>query len=266
MRNMFELVEKRYGVVRKIIDVPQHPKSDQEIVDTYASAITPRTRLLMVPHIINITGHILPVRKICDMAHAKGVDVMVDGAHAFGHFNFSIQDLNCDYYGTSLHKWLSVPLGAGFLYVKQGAARKVWPLFADVPRDDDDILKLNHTGTHPAHTDLAIANAIDLHNWIGSDRKEARLRYIQNYWTDKARKVNHLVLYTPEERHRSCGIATVGIRGMEPADMAKTLLDKYQIFTVAINGSGVHGCRISPNVFTSTEELDVFVSALKSMG
>lgn len=266
MRNMFELVEKRYGVVRKIIDVPQHPKSDQEIVDTYASAITPRTRLLMVPHIINITGHILPVRKICDMAHAKGVDVMVDGAHAFGHFNFSIQDLNCDYYGTSLHKWLSVPLGAGFLYVKQGAARKVWPLFADVPRDDDDFLKLNHTGTHPAHTDLAIANAIDLHNWIGSDRKEARLRYIQNYWTDKARKVNHLVLYTPEERHRSCGIATVGIRGMEPADMAKTLLDKYQIFTVAINGSGVHGCRISPNVFTSTEELDVFVSALKSMG
>ena len=266
MRNMFELVEKRYGVVRKIIDVPQHPKSDQEIVDTYASAITPRTRLLMVPHIINITGHILPVRKICDMAHAKGVDVMVDGAHAFGHFNFSIQDLNCDYYGTSLHKWLSVPLGAGFLYVKQGAARKVWPLFADVPRDDDDILKLNHTGTHPAHTDLAIANAIDFHNRIGSDRKEARLRYIQNYWTDKARKMNHLVFYTPEERHRSCGIATVGIRGMEPADMAKTLLDKYQIFTVAINGSGVHGCRISPNVFTSTEELDVFVSALKSMG
>lgn len=266
MRNMFELVEKRHGVVRRIIDVPQHPKSDEEIVEAYASAITPRTRLLMVCHIINITGHILPIRKICDMAHAKGVDVMVDGAHAFGHFNFSIQDLNCDYYGTSLHKWMSVPLGAGFLYVKRGMAEKVWPLFASQPKDVDDIEKLNHIGTHPAHTDLAIANAIDFHNMIGGERKEARLRYIQNYWTDKAREMDHLVLFTPKERHRSCGIATVGIKGMEPADMATTLLETYKIFTVAINGSGVHGCRISPNVFTSTEELDVFVSALKSMG
>lgn len=266
MRNMFELVEKRHGVVRRIIDVPQHPKSDEEIVEAYASAITPKTRLLMVCHIINITGHVLPIRKICDMAHAKGVDVMVDGAHAFGHFNFSIQDLDCDYYGTSLHKWMSVPLGAGFLYVKRGMAKKVWPLFASQPTDIDDIEKLNHIGTHPAHTDLAIANAIDFHNMIGGERKEARLRYIQNYWTDKAREMDHLVLFTPKERHRSCGIATVGIKGMEPADMATTLLETYKIFTVAINGSGVHGCRISPNVFTSTEELDVFVSALKSMG
>ncbi len=266
MRNMFELVERRHGVARRIIDVPQHPKSDEEIVEAYASAITPKTRLLMVCHIINITGHILPIRKICDMAHAKGVDVMVDGAHAFGHFNFSIQDLGCDYYGTSLHKWMSVPLGAGFLYVKRGMAEKVWPLFASQPKDEDDIEKLNHIGTHPAHTDLAIANAIDFHNMIGGERKEARLRYIQNYWTDKAREMDHLVLYTPKARQRSCGIATVGIKGMEPADMAKTLLEKYRIFTVAINGGGVHGCRISPNVFTSTEELDVFISALKSMG
>jgi selenocysteine lyase/cysteine desulfurase len=266
MRNMFGLVEKRYGVVSRIIDVPMHPKSDEEIVEAYASAITSKTRLLMVCHIVNITGHILPIRKICDMAHSKGVDVMVDGAHAFGHFNFSIQDLNCDYYGTSLHKWLSVPLGAGFLYVKKKNVHKVWAMFADVPREDDDIRKLNHTGTHPAHTDLAIANAIDYHNRIGSERKEARLRYIQNYWTDQARKMDHVVLYTPEERHRSCAIATAGIKDMEPAEMAKTLLDKYKIWTVAINGSGVHGCRISPNVFTTTAELNVLVEALAAMG
>lgn len=265
MRNMFELVEKRYGVVRRIIDVPMHPKSDHEIVETYASAISPKTRLLMVSHIINITGHILPVRKICDMAHSKGVDVMVDGAHAFGHFNFSINDLDCDYYGSSLHKWLSVPLGAGLLYVKKKNIHKIWPLFADIPREEDDILKLNHTGTHPAHTDLAIANAIDYHNRIGGERKEARLRFIQNYWTDQARKMDHVDLYTPKERHRSCAIATVGIKGMKPAVMAKTLLDTHGIFTVAIDGSGVHGCRISPNVFTSREELDTFVGALKSM-
>lgn len=266
MRNMFELVEKRYGVVRRIIDVPMYPKSDQEIVDAYAAAMTPKTRLLMVCHIINITGHILPIRKICDMAHSKGVDVMVDGAHAFGHFQFSIRDLDCDYYGTSLHKWLSVPLGAGFLYVKKKKVPKIWPMFADKPREDDDLLKLNHTGTHPAHTDLAIANAIDYHNRIGGERKEARLRFIQNYWTDKARKMDHTVLYTPQEKHRSCGIATVGIKDMEPAEMAKTLLEKHRIFTVGINGGGVHGCRISPNVFTTTQELDVFVAALKSMG
>ncbi len=265
MRNMFKLVQSRYGIDITSIDVPLHPKNDEEIVAAYESAITDKTRLLMVCHIINVTGHILPIRKICDMAHAKGVDVMVDGAHAFGQFNFSINELDCDYYGTSLHKWLSVPLGAGFLYVKKKNIPKVWPMFAEGPRDPYDISVLNHTGTHPCHTDLGIANAIDYHNMIGSDRKEARLRFIQNYWTDKVRDWDHIVLNTPKERHRSCGIANVGIKGMKPAEMAKTLMDKYKIFTVAIDGHGVHGCRISPNVYTTTKELDVFIDALKDM-
>lgn len=265
MRSMFELMERRYGVVRKIIDVPMHPQSDQEIVDTYAAAITPKTRLLMVCHIINITGHILPIRKICDMAHSKGVDVLVDGAHAFGHFEFSINDLNCDFYGTSLHKWLSAPLGAGLLYVKKSNLNKIWPMFAS-PKEPDDITRLNHTGTHPAHTDLAIANAIEFHNRIGGTRKEARLRYLQNYWTDQAREMDHLTLFTPKDRHRSCGIANVGIAGMESSEMAKKLMDEHGIFAVSINTGGVNGCRISPNVFTSIEELDALIAALKSMG
>ncbi len=265
MRNMFKLVEKRHGIELSTVDVPLHPKNDEEIVATYEAAITQRTKLIMVCHIVNVTGHILPIRKICDMAHAKGVEVMVDGAHAFGHFNFSINDLDCDYYGTSLHKWLSVPLGAGFLYVKRKNIPNIWPLFADGKRDEFDIMALNHTGTHPAHTDLGIANAIDYHNAIGADKKEARLRYIQNYWTDKVRGLDHIIVNTPKERHRSCGIANVGIKGMEPKDLAKTLMDEHKIFTVAINGNGVHGCRISPNLYTTTKELDVFVAALKSM-
>ena len=265
MRNMFKLVEKRHGVNLKVVDVPLHPKNDEEIVATYEAAITDKTRLLMVCHIVNVTGHILPIRKICDMAHARGVEVMVDGAHAFGHFNFSINELDCDYYGTSLHKWLSVPLGAGFLYVKKQNIPKIWPLFADGKRDEFDIMGLNHTGTHPAHTDLGIANAIDYHNAIGADKKEARLRYIQNYWTDKVRDLDHIVLNTPVDKHRSCGIANVGVKGMEPKDLAKALIDDHKIFTVAINGAGVHGCRISPNLYTTTKELDVFVAALKSM-
>jgi selenocysteine lyase/cysteine desulfurase len=265
MLNMFKQVEKRHGIKSNLIDVPMHPESDEEVVAAYEVAITRKTRLLMVCHMINITGHILPVRKICDMAHARGVEVMVDGAHAFGHFNFSINDLNCDYYGTSLHKWISAPLGSGFLYVKKQNIPKIWPMFADGQREAFDIMALNHTGTHPCHTDLGIANAINYHNAIGSDRKEARLRYIQNYWTDQVRDLDHVIMNTPKDRHRSCGIANAGIDGINPKELAKILFEKHRIWTVGIDTVGVHGCRISPNVYTSTEELDVLVAALKSM-
>ena len=266
MLDMFKLVAKRYGVVNKIVSVPNDPKTDEEIVSRYSNAITGKTRLLMIGHMINITGQILPVRKICDMAHRRGVQVMVDGAHAFAHIQFSISDLDCDYYGTSLHKWLSVPLGAGFLYVKKGNIGKVWPLLADSERKGDDILRLNHIGTHPVHTDLAIGNAIDYYLKLGPDRKETRLRYLQNYWTSKVRNLPHVIVNTPTDPLRSCGIANVGIRGMKPSDLADTLLKKYRIYTVAIDGANVHGCRITPNLFTTTEELDVFVRALGDMG
>ena len=266
MLDMFKQVEKRHGVVRKVIDVPMDPGSDEEIVAAYEKVISPKTKLLMVCHMINITGHILPVKKICEMAHSRGVEVMVDGAHAFGHVQLSIKDLNCDYYGTSLHKWLSVPLGAGFLFVKKGKAGKIWPLLAESPRASDDISRLNHTGTHPVHTDLTIIDAIDYHNLIGTERKEERLRYIQNYWTDKVRDLPHIRLNTPSDETRSCAIANVGIKGMKPAEMSKKLLKEHNIWTVAIDGAGVHGCRITPNVYTTTAELDQFVEALKAMG
>ncbi|HCM75449.1 MAG TPA: aminotransferase [Cytophagales bacterium] len=266
MLNQFKLAERRYGIVNKMVSVPNHPTSDQEIVDLYASAITEKTRLLMVCHMINITGHILPIRKICDMAHSKGVQVLVDGAHAFAHFNYAIRDLDCDYYGTSLHKWLSVPLGAGFLYVKKGNADKVWPLLAEGDMPPNDIGALNHIGTHPVHTDLAISNAIDYYLKIGRDRKEERLRYLQRYWSDQVRGQGNIVVNTPEDPKLSCGIANVGIKGMKPSELADTLMKKYKIYTVAIDGANVHGCRITPNLYTTSKELDVFVKALKEMG
>jgi selenocysteine lyase/cysteine desulfurase len=265
MLDMFRLQSERHGINNIRIDVPMHPKNDSEIVDVYANAITPKTKLLMVCHMINITGHILPIRKIVDMAHSKGVDVMVDGAHAYGHIDFNIKDLNCDYYGSSLHKWLSVPLGAGLLYVKKEKIKNVWPLFAETPKEPNDIKRLNHIGTHPVHTDLAIENAIDYHNMIGSKRKEERLRFIQHYWTSRVRDYKNVVVNTPKEQHRHAGIGNVGIKGMKPADMAKTLLEKYKIWTVAIDGVGVHGCRITPNVYTTTKELDTFINAIKEM-
>lgn len=266
MLDMFKLVARRHGVVNKIVSVPNHPQSDEEIVDLYSKAITEKTRLLMIAHMINITGHILPVRKICDMAHRKGVQVMVDGAHAFAHIQFSIQDLGCDYYGTSLHKWLSVPLGAGFLYVKKENIARVWPLLADGETKEDNISRLNHIGTHPVHTDLAISNAVDYYLKLGPERKEARLRYLQNYWTSKVRNLPHVIVNTPVDPVKSCGIANVGIKGMKPSDLAETLLKKYKVYTVAIDGANVHGCRITPNVYTTPEELDVFVKALSEMG
>ncbi len=266
MLHMFQQVEKRFGVVNKVVSIPNHPKSDEEIVELYANAITPRARLLMVCHMINVTGQILPIRKICDMAHERGVEVMVDGAHVVGHFPFSIRELDCDYYGSSLHKWLSTPLGAGLLYVRKEKIPQIWPRFADWGRAEDDIRRLNHTGTHPVHTDLAVGNALEYYWRLGPERKEARLRYLQNYWTDQVRDLPHIVLNTPAERHRACAIANVGIKGMNPHDMADTLLKKYRIWTVAIDGAGVHGCRITPNVYTTTKELDVFVGALREMG
>jgi selenocysteine lyase/cysteine desulfurase len=266
MQDMFKQVSRRYGMVNKIVSIPMDPKSDDEIVDLFAKVITPKTRLLMVSHMINITGHILPVRKICDMAHSKNVQVMVDGAHALAHIKFTIPELHCDYYGSSLHKWLSTPLGAGLLYIKKEHIPKIWPLFAEGDKKDDDISRLNHTGTIPVATDLTIIDAIDFYQKIGADRKEARLRYLQNYWTNKVRTLPHVVLYTPADPSRSCGIANVGVKGIKPGDLAKLLLDKYKIYTVAIDSAGVHGCRITPNIYTTTDELDALVNALNSMG
>ena len=265
MLDMFEQVSQRYGVVLNKVSIPNLPASDEEIVSLYEKAITPKTKLLMIPHMVNITGHILPVRKICDMAHSKGVEVMVDGAHAFAHIQYKISELDCDYYGTSLHKWMSVPLGAGFLFVKKEKIAKTWPLIGDGTKDLSDIRRLNHIGTHACATDLTIEDAIDFYNMIGAERKEKRLRYIQQYWTSRVKNVPKIIINTPTDDKRSCGIANVGIAGMTPADLAKRLMDEHKIFTVAIDTANVHGCRITPNVYTSLEELDAFVAALKKL-
>jgi selenocysteine lyase/cysteine desulfurase len=265
MLAQFSLMARRYGVVIKLVSVPSDPRSDDEIVQLYAGVVGPRTRLLMVSHVINVTGQILPVRKIADMAHARGVDVLVDGAHAFAHFDFTIPDLGCDYYGASLHKWLGCPLGTGLLYVRRDKIAALWPIFGDWRMtDDQDIMKLNHTGTHPVHTDLAITHAIAFHEMIGTRRKEARLRYLQNYWTSKVRALPNVIMNTPADPARSCAIANVGVRGVTPAALARTLFEKFKIWTNAVDSdaAGVHGVRVTPHVFILPKELDVLVKAI----
>ena len=265
MLAQFRLASRRHGIVNRLVSVPIDPKSDEEIVRVYAGAMTPRTRLLMVSHMINVTGHILPVRKIADMAHARGVEVLVDGAHAFAQFDFKIPDLACDYYAASLHKWLGCPLGAGIMFVRRDKIPALWPIYGDWRMTDDtDIMKLNHTGTHPVHTDLAIADAIAFHESIGILRKEARLRYLQQYWTGKVRALPNVIMNTPSDPARTCAIANVGVQGVAPADLARTLLEKYRIWTNAVDNAaaGVHGVRVTPHVFVLPRELDMLVRAI----
>src|SRR5581483_2008145 len=268
MMAQFKLIARRYGTVNKIVVLPLDPKSDDEIVRLYADAITPRTRLLMVSHMVNVTGQILPVRKIADMAHARGVDVLIDGAHSFAHIDLKIPDLGADYYAASLHKWLGCPLGTGLLYVRRDKIAKLWPVYADWRMTDDaDIMKLNHTGTHPVHTDLAIEQAIAFHDAIGTARKEARLRRLQTYWTGQVRGIPRVVMNTPSDPARTCAIANVGVQGVKAADLAQMLLDKYRIWTNAVDNdaAGIHGVRVTPNIFIMPKELDSLVQAIREI-
>jgi len=265
MQDMFKQVARRQGIVLKVISLPNNPASDEEIVDLYAQAITDKTKLIMVCHLVNVTGQINPIRKICDMAHARGVEVMVDGAHAVAQIQFNISDLNCDYYGASLHKWLAVPLGVGILHVRKEKIAQIWPMIAEEGVPLTDIRHLNHVGTIPVHTDLAVDDAIDFYEKLGPARKEARLRFLQNYWTTKVRSIPRVRLHHPADPAKSCAIANVGIEGIKPSVLAERLLKEYKIYTVAIDGGNVHGCRITPNVFTTLKELDVLVKAISEL-
>lgn len=265
MQDMFEQIGKRHGVVLKKVSVPNHPKNDMELISLYESQITSKTRLIMISHMVNITGQILPVKKICDMAHSYGVEVLVDGAHCVGHFNFKIDNLNCDYYGSSLHKWLATPLGAGLLYVNNKHIPKIWPLIADHEKDPNKIQRLSHTGTHPVSTDLTIIDAIEYLNSIGINKKESRLRFLKTYWQNALKNESNIVINTPFDPQRSCGIGNVGLKNMKPETLANRLYEEFGIFTVAIDYANVKGCRITPNIFTNENELDTFIDAMKSL-
>ena len=265
MKLMFEQVSKRFNINTKVISIPNHPSSDEEIVRLYENQITKKTKLLMVCHMINITGQVLPVKKICDMAHSYGVEVMVDGAHCVGHFDFSIENLNCDYYGSSLHKWLSAPLGAGLLYIKEKHISKIWPLLAGHSIDLNGIKRLNHLGTNPVHVHLGINNALDYIDWVGIKRKEKRLKELQNHWMQNLKNVPNVEINTPLAFTKSFGIGNVGIKNMPPKIMAEKLLDEFKIFTVAIDYANVKGCRITPNIYSSIDEIEVFIDAIKKL-
>ncbi len=258
MLNTLKQREMREGLKLNLIKIPIAPQNVNDLATPFERAITPRTKLIMVAHQINLTGQIMPVRQVCEMARAKGIETIVDGAHAFAQFDFKRDDLQCDYYGTSLHKWLYAPKGTGLLYVKKDKIAKVWPLMASDKTQVNDIRKFEEIGTHSAAMRLAIGEAIAYHNAIGGKRKEARLRYLSRYWMNKLKDVPKIGFNTSFDERQSCAIANVKVDGVDPVKIGGYLMSKHKIFTTPIVHEEFTGIRITPNVYTTLWELDRF--------
>src|SRR5688572_26257466 len=257
--------EKREGLKLKLIQIPIPPKNTDDIATAFERAVTPKTKLILVSHQINLTGQINPVKAVCDMARAKGIETIVDGAHSFAQFDFKQKDLGCDYFGTSLHKWLYAPKGTGMLYVKRDKIEKLWPLMAAESKQSSDIRKFEEVGTHSAAPRLAIGEAMLFHNGIGGKRKEARLRYLSRYWMNRLKDVPKVSFNTSFDPNQSCAIANVNIAGVDPTAIGSYLFSKHRIFTTPIVHEEFKGIRITPNVYTTFGELDRFCNLMESI-
>jgi isopenicillin-N epimerase len=250
---------RRNGVVLKEISFKVPPPSQQYLVDQFRAAITPRTRVIEVTHITNLTGQIMPVPEIIEMARPQGIEVLVDGAHAYAHFPFQCSDLGCDYYGTSLHKWLLAPVGTGFLYVRRERIRGLWPLMAAPTEMDGNIRKFEEIGTHPAANHNAISVALVFHRAIGAERKIERLRYLRDRWAKRLlQESDRVQVLTPLDSPHSGAIACFHVDGIDTAKLHSWLFDKHRIVTTPILHPEFQGLRITPNVYTTPDQIDLF--------
>jgi selenocysteine lyase/cysteine desulfurase len=256
---------RREGIVVRRIRFPAPPRSVEDLTGLFAENLTPRTRAILVCHITNLTGQIFPVRDICRMARKRGIEVIVDGAHAFAHFPFTRDDLECDYYGTSLHKWLCAPIGTGFLYVRKEKIGGLWPLMAAPKEMEGDVRKFEEIGTHPAANHNAIAEALQFHESIGAERKIARLRYLRDRWMRRLDGRNGVVLRTAYDAAQSGALANVAIEGIAPEALAAHLWGRRRILVTPITHDECPGIRVTPNVYTTPEEIDRFAEAMEEV-
>jgi isopenicillin-N epimerase len=255
--------ERRDGIVLKQLKFTVPPPSLDYLARLIEDAITPKTKVIHICHITNRTGQIFPVKEICRMGRARGIEVIVDGAHAYAQFPFKHADLDCDYYGVSLHKWLLAPIGTGMLYMRKAKIPKIWPMMGADESLVNDIRKFEQIGTHPASQRNAIAEALNFHESIGVERKAARFRYLRARWSDPLRKFENVQLLTSDDPAQSCGIGLVGIKGIESAKLVGWLWSKYRIWVTAFVSPGEYeGIRVTPNVYTTLEEIDTFVEAM----
>lgn len=262
MTNAWKQREKREGIKLNWIEIPQPFEDDATVIELYKKAITSKTKIVHITHLINWTGNIVPVKAIADMAHAKGCEVIVDAAHSFGHFDFKIEDTGADYLATSLHKWLGAPFGSGLLYIKKDKIKSIWPALASAEPESGDIRKFESIGTRSMASEMAIGAAVDFHNAIGAKRKEGRLRFLKNYWVQKTKDLPNAKIATSFKDEYSCAMAVIGFEGWKANDIETYLYDKHKIHVVSIVHEKINGVRITPNVYTSTKDLDVLVKGL----
>ena len=252
----------RDGIKIKWVDLPLAADNDDVVVRAYESQFTNRTRIVNITHMINWNGQILPAQKITDAAHKQNIEVMVDGAHTFAHIDFNIPDLHCDYFGTSLHKWLSAPFGTGMLYVKKDKIKNLYPLYPNANPDSEDIRKFEHLGTRSFPAEQAIGESINFHNSIGSQRKEKRLRYLKNYWVDAVKDIPGIKFFTNDKPDYSCGLFNFALDGMEAKDISAKLFNKFKLYTIAIKWEKINGVRVTPHVYTTLNDLDRLIDAI----
>lgn len=255
----------REGIVYNQLNFNFPIENDDEIVAVYEKAITPKTKIIHVTHMINWVGQIMPVKKIAQMAHRHGLEVVVDGAHSFGLLDFKIPDLECDYFGTSLHKFLSAPIGSGMLWIKKEKIEKIWPLTCNDKPRSGDIRKFESLGTRSFPIEQGIGEAVNFHNAIGSKRKEERIRYLKNYWAQKVKDIPKVKLHTSLKSQYSCAICGVSIDGMTPGELDNALFTTYKIHTVGIVWENISCVRVTPHVYTRLQDLDKFALAIEEI-
>ncbi len=265
MINAWKQREKRDGVklVWLNFDLPQ--EDDAYFLERYVAAFTDKTKVVHITHMINWTGQVKPVAKIADEAHKRNIDVICDGAHSFALMDYKIPDLHCDYFATSLHKWMSAPFGSGLMYIKKDKIKDVWALLSNDKPDGDNIRKFESLGTRSFASEMAIGYSLDFHNMIGTARKQARLHFLKNYWAEKVKDIPKVKLNTSLDPKFACAIGNFSIQGMEPGDIDNKLLTKYKIHTVGINWENIHGVRVTPNVYTSLKDLDKLVRGIEDI-
>lgn len=262
MINAWKQREKREGIKLVWINLELPEENEDKLVSQFVAAFSSRTKVVHVTHLINWCGQILPVKKIAREAHKRGIEVIADGAHTLAHLDFKIPDLECDYFASSLHKWLSAPFGSGLLYIRKEKIKNVWALLSNNEPDGTDIRKFESLGTRSFASEMAIGAAADFHEVIGSKRKETRLRYLKDYWVNQVKDLPGVSFNQPVSPHLSCAIASLAVEGKKPEEVAGELFSKYKIHTVAINWENIHGVRVTPNVYTSTKDLDKLVKAI----
>ena len=258
-----DMRERRFGTKVRIVDVPIHPISQDEIVEKVIGAVNKKTKVILISHMVFLNGQVFPVKEVCKKAREMGIETIVDGAHSFSHVDMDVSEIGCDYYASSLHKWLGAPLGNGLLYVKKGNAERLWPLYGDTAYEDDNIMKLEHLGTRPCSDQNGIIPAVDFNLEIGKEEKSKRLKFLQMRWATELKDNKNIILNTPLGEGQSFGIANVGVKSLQPSELADKLFDEHDIFTVPIDDDrGIRGIRVSPNLYSTTEDIDKFIEAM----